>query len=44
MKPVWDYFKSTFANLSTFKAEWAALPEKDREQLKSGIENGSLTY
>lgn len=24
--------------------EWKALSDKDKEQIKSGLENGSLTY
>lgn len=26
-----------------FATEWKAMPEKDREELKTGIENGTLT-
>ena len=44
MKPIWDFFKDTYANLSAFKADWDRLPESDRADLRKGIENGSLTY
>lgn len=27
-----------------FRKEWAELSDKDKAELKSGIENGSLTY
>lgn len=31
-------------NLSQFKTEWLTLPEKDRDQIREGLDNGSLTY
>jgi len=31
-------------SLSKFGAEWKELSDTDKEQLKQGIENGTLTY
>lgn len=31
-------------NAAQFRTQWLQLIENDREQLKSGIENGTLTY
>ena len=33
-----------YPNAAAFRADWQKLTENDREQLKTGIENGSLTY
>lgn len=50
---IWAFFKSAFAEnpnpvhgagLSAFKNEWDALAEKDKEDIRQGIEDGSLTY
>jgi hypothetical protein len=30
--------------MSDFKDQWLKLTEKDKEELKSGIESGTLTY
>lgn len=30
--------------LATFKKEWGKLTDQDKEQLKAGVENGTLTY
>lgn len=37
-----DYFG--YASLSAFSKDWKQLTEEDREQLKAGIGDGSLTY
>jgi hypothetical protein len=45
---VWTYFKpayvATGGNLTSFKNDWTALSPTDKEQIRAGIENGSLTY
>jgi hypothetical protein len=50
---IWAFFNSSFrdrpndilgAGLSAFKAEWDAMPEKDKADIRKGIEDGSLTY
>lgn len=33
-----------YDNIATFRKEWAELSDKDKDQLKRGIGNGSLTY
>jgi hypothetical protein len=47
------FFKSSFtdrpnevhgAGLTAFKNEWDAMPEKDKADIRSGIDNGTLTY
>lgn len=49
---VWAFFKSAYQNhadsskngLTAFKNDWGMLTEKDREQIRNGIANDSLTY
>lgn len=33
-----------YPNLSAFSADWKALPNDDREQIKQGLGDGSLSY
>jgi hypothetical protein len=33
-----------YKNLAMFRAAWEKLTETDKDQLRSGIENGTLTY
>ena len=33
-----------YANLSDFSADWKLLSVEDREQIRGGIENATLTY
>lgn len=33
-----------FKSLGEFGKEWRTLPDKDKEDLKRGIEDGSMTY
>lgn len=42
LKDIKDFFG--FKSLSEFSAEYKQLSEKDRDEIKTGIENGSLTY
>lgn len=42
LKDIKDFFG--FTSLSEFSTEYKQLSEKDREEIKAGIENGSLTY
>ena len=47
MLAVFHFFsdnKTNDYNIAKFRADWAALDETSKEQLKTGIENGSLTY
>lgn len=30
--------------MAKFRAEWAELSDESKEQLKTGVENGTLTY
>lgn len=39
-----DVMKFFGIKVATFRAEWAEVPEADREQLIAGVKNGSLTY
>lgn len=41
VKQVVDYFGM---KLSEFKKEWEKMTETDKEQLKKGIGDGTLTY
>ncbi|QFG14288.1 hypothetical protein PBI_TOURACH_50 [Mycobacterium phage Tourach] len=42
MKKIMEFFG--FTSAGKFMPEWKALTDQDREQLKAGIEDGSLTY
>ena len=42
LKDIKDYFG--YESLSAFSADWRGLDAESREQIKTGIENGSLTY
>ena len=33
-----------FATLGDFRNEWTQLSDKDKNELREGIENGTLTY
>ena len=44
LKQVSDFFKDEDYNLAKFRADWAELPDKDKEQIRQGIGDGSLTY
>jgi hypothetical protein len=49
---IWAFFKSAYTGqypaerngLTSFKNEWVALSDKDRDAIANGIEDGSLTY
>lgn len=41
---VMNYFGRGEGGLTAWRAEWAALTPEDKEQLKTGIDNGTLTY
>lgn len=36
--------KDEAENVTAFKSQWARLAERDKFQLKRGVNNGSLTY
>lgn len=42
LKDIKEFFG--FKSLSEFSAEWRQVSDADREQIKAGIENGSLAY
>lgn len=42
LKDIKDFFG--YSSLSAFSADWKQMPEQDREQIRTGIGNGSLTY
>lgn len=47
MLDVFNYFSENKTNgykLASFKADWAKLTDKDKSDLKSGIQNGTFTY
>lgn len=44
IKDVMEYFGKGDGGLKGFQAEWKALTDKDKEQLKQGIGDGTLTY
>jgi hypothetical protein len=45
MKTVKDYFgMKPGQTLKDFTAEWSALTDADKAQIKEGLGNGSLTY
>jgi hypothetical protein len=44
IKTVLDYFKRPGDTLKGFRAEWDALSEESRAQLREGIGNGTETY
>lgn len=41
LKIVRDFFGMTMADM---KAEWVPLPEKDKNEIISGLTDGTLTY
>lgn len=41
LKDIRDFFDIP---LSQFSKEWKALPQRDRDQIKQGLEDGTLTY
>lgn len=42
MLEVMKYFG--YENAASFRKDWALLTPEDKTQLKTGIENGTLTY
>lgn len=42
LKDIKEYFG--YQSLSDFSADWKGVDAASREQIKTGIENGSLTY
>lgn len=42
MVPVMKFFG--YSSAGAFKNDWMKLTEQDREQLKEGVKNGTLTY
>ena len=41
---VMKFFRGDGDSLSSFKTEWDALTAQDKEDLRKGIQDGSLTY
>lgn len=44
LRDVAAYFRRDGETLSHFSAEWKALTEQDRHDLRAGIGNGTFTY
>lgn len=44
LKQVADYFRLPGQTLKAFTEEWKALSDEDKDQLKSGLGNGTRTY
>lgn len=42
LKQVQEFFG--YPTLSAFSQDWKALPDADRQQIKAGIGDGTLTY
>lgn len=44
LKQVADYLRLPGQALKAFTEEWKALDDESKEQIKSGLGNGSMTY
>jgi hypothetical protein len=44
IKDVMDFFGKGEGGLKGFSDEWKLLTPEDKDQIKEGLENGSLTY
>lgn len=44
IKQVADFFRLEGEKLADFSAQWKALPDTDKEQIKRGLGDGSLDY
>lgn len=44
LKTVADYFKLPGETLKDFRAQWDALSDQDKTDLKNGLGDGTLTY
>lgn len=47
MLKVYDYFSDNRSNgykLAEFKKDWGQLTDKDKNDLKAGVEDGTLNY
>lgn len=42
LKAIKDFFG--YEKLSDFSADWKEVPVKDRDEIKAGLSDGSLTY
>lgn len=38
------FFRKPGESLSDFSKEWLALSDKDKEEIKKGFDDGSMTY
>ena len=41
---VFQFFKTSGYTMSDFSKDWKALPDRDRDDLKKGIGDGTLDY
>ena len=44
LKQVAEFFRLPGESLTDFAKQWKELPEADKDQIKGGIGDGSLTY
>ena len=44
LKQIAEFFRKDGETLTQFAAEWKALTDADKEQIKDGIGDGSLNY
>lgn len=44
IKVITDFFKKQGVTLKDWQTEWKDLPEEDKEDLRMGLGDGSLTY
>lgn len=44
IKQIADFFRLEGETLSDFSAQWKALPDEDKAQLREGLGNGTLNY
>ena len=44
IKQVADFFRMDGESLTEFSAQWKRMSDADKEQIKAGVGDGSLTY
>jgi len=44
LKQVADYFRKSGETLKGFTEEWKALSDADKDEIRLGLGNGTLTY
>jgi hypothetical protein len=44
LKEIMDFFREPGETIKEFRDQWVRLSEKDKEEIKSGLADGSLNY